>query len=105
MVDWQARSAASFGLAKFADEPWEIASGIKEVLNLIFNRYKLNRIEWFAYMDNPAFNKYKHFVEAYGGSIYGPLHQCSLLEDGELHDACIFELMREDYLKARGRNK
>lgn len=72
-----------------------------KVIDDVFCKFNLNRIEWFCYADNPATRGYDKLVEKYGGTRAGYLHKERMLADGELHDTIIYEIMRENYLKAK----
>lgn len=59
----------------------------------MLNDVKINRIEFWAFVDNPAFDGYEKLVKKFGGKQVDTLHQLELLSDGKLHDVGIFEIL------------
>jgi RimJ/RimL family protein N-acetyltransferase len=101
-IDHSSKSAKWWGIKSY--QPSIIfARDCLQAVDDVFMKFNLNRIEWFAYTDNHAIRGYKKFIKKYGGRIVGILKQDRRLMDGKLHDTMIFELLREDYLKATGK--
>ena len=95
-IDWQAHCIYSIGIISFV--PQNIIL-IKDVINHIKNlfiNHNLNRVEWYAYTDNPAIRGYENIIKRFGGRKVGELHQANMLSDGKLHDTAIYEILRED---------
>lgn len=103
-VDWESMCNVGFGAISFTEGgSVEYANDLRQAIDDIFCKYNFNRIEWWAYADNPAIRGYKSFIKRYGGKEAGYLRQNVKLMDGKLHDTIIFEVMRDDYLAARYR--
>lgn len=101
-VDWEAMTTCSFGAISFVPGgSVEFANDLRKAIDNIFMKFNFNRIEWWAYADNPAIRGYDNFIKRYGGRRAGYLKQNVKLMDGKLHDTIIYEVMREDYIKYR----
>lgn len=91
--------ANSFGIINFGKPSYTFANDVLQVVADIFFKYKLNRIEWWCFADNPAIKGYRKFIKRFGGREVGHLREVSRLMDGKLHDGVIFEILREDLVK------
>lgn len=101
-VDWEAMTTCGFGAISFVPGgSVEYAYDLRKAIDNIFMKFNFNRIEWWAYSDNPAIRGYDSFIKRYGGRRAGFLKQNIKLLDGKLHDSIIYELLREDYIKNR----
>lgn len=99
-IDWTSRVVTSIYILSYSDSPRPLfGRDILKMIDDIFLKYNLNKIEWSVYTDNPVIESYRRFCKRYGGKEIGTLHQHILLMDGKIHDSTLFELMREDYLK------
>lgn len=94
-----AGSANNFGIINFGKPSYTFANDVLQVIADIFFKYKLRRIEWWCFADNPAIKGYRKFIKRFGGREIGYLREVSRLMDGELHDGVIFEILREDLVK------
>lgn len=97
-IDHCSKSAKYWGVKSYVPS-LIFAQDCIQVVDDVFCKYNLNRIEWFCYADNPAIRGYKKFIKRYGGEQVGYLHKERMLMDGQLHDTVIFEIMRNNYLK------
>lgn len=101
-VDWEAMTTVGFGAISFVPGgSVTYAYDLREAIDNIFMKFNFNRIEWWAYADNPAIRGYDAFIKRYGGSRVGYLHQNVKLLDGKVHDSIIYEVMRESYIAHR----
>ena len=80
-VNWASKVAYNFG-----------------IIDDIFMKYKMNKMEFFAFSDNPVIKHYYNFINRFGGREVGILKESTLLMDGKLHDSVMFELFAKDYL-------
>ena len=105
-VNWTSVSVPSFGAISFVPGgSITYARDLLQCIDNIFMKYNFNRIEWWAAADNPAIRGYKNLCKRFGGREVGYLRQNTKLMDNKLHDSIIFEIMREDYIKSKGRKK
>lgn len=94
-----AGTANNFGIINFGKPSYTFANDVLQVIADIFFKYKLRRIEWWCFADNPAIKGYRKFIKRFGGREVGHLREVSRLMDGKLHDGVIFEILREDLVK------
>lgn len=66
---------------------------IFEQIIRLFKYHNINKIEFFAFADNPAYPNYKKFVEKLGGQVCGIYHQTAVLADGKFHDGVFLEIL------------
>lgn len=92
-VDWAAMSCDRFGIISFRKGNMEFVKDVYTAICEIFEKYHMNRIEWFAYADNPAVRGYRNFIKKHGGRECGSYRQVARLQDGKLHDSVCFEIM------------
>lgn len=100
-VDWASRCANGFHAMSFVEGgSFIFARDLFQMIDDIFMKYNLNRMEWGCWADNHALKGYRKFCKRFGGREAGFFRQKGILMDGKLHDSYIFELLREDYIKA-----
>lgn len=105
-IDWASRVVTAIYIISYSDVPrYQFGKDIIQMIDDIFTKFNLNKIEWTAYSDNKAMRPYRKFCKRYGGREVGTLHQHILLMDGNVHDTTMFELMREDYLGCKEMHK
>lgn len=101
-VDWVAKSASSFFAMSFVDGGSVIfARDLLQVIDDIFQKYHLNRMDWWCWADNPAIKGYRKFCKRFGAREVGTLKRRGRLLDGLLHDSVLFELLSDDYFTHR----
>lgn len=72
-----------------------------KIIDDIFIKYNMNKIEFRVFADNPVIKHYYSFINKYNGRVVGTLIDSVMLEDGKLHDDVMFELFRKDYIERR----
>lgn len=103
-VDWETMTTCGFGAISFAPAGNVLfAYDLRKVIDDIFVKFNYNRVEWWAYEDNPAIRGYDAFIKRCGGRRAGYLRQNIKLMDGKIHNSIIYEILREDYMKNRGK--
>lgn len=100
-INEAARSCYNFGIMSFSRGNLQFLRDVKQVIDDIFYKYNFNRINFLCFADNPALRGYRHFIKKYGGREVGIYRQCNMLMDGKLHDAVIFEILKNDYIERR----
>lgn len=70
-----------------------------KIIDDIFMKYEMNKMEFCAFSDNPAIKHYYKFIDKFSGREVGILKQTGILMDGKLHDSVMFELFKDDYIK------
>lgn len=98
-VDWVAKSASGFFALSYNDGGSVIfARDILQVVDDIFCKYHLNRMDWWCWADNPTIKAYRKLCKRYGGREVGTLLRKGRLLDGFLHDSVLFELLSDNYI-------
>ena len=57
----------------------------------------IDRIDFFAYEDNPAIKGYDKIIKRFGGKRVCKLTRNQKLYDRKLHNTIFHEILREDY--------
>lgn len=97
-LNWAAKVTYNFGIISFK-QSLVFGKDLMKIIDDIFMKYKMNKMEFYAFSDNPVIKHYYKFIDKFGGREVGILKQTNLLMDGKLHDSVMFELFRDDYLK------
>lgn len=98
-VDWAAMSADRIGIISFRKGSVEFAKDVYTAICDLFEKYHMNRIQWFAFADNPAIRGYRNFIKRHGGRECAYFRQYIKLMDGKLHDSVSFEILAEEFRK------
>lgn len=72
-----------------------------KVLNNIFEKYNFRKLSFCVYIGNPIERSYDRFIEKYNGRIVGIKKQDIKLSDGKFYDIKLYEIFRDDYIKAK----
>lgn len=99
-INFASKVVNNFGIISFKQS---VCFGIDlmKIIDDIFIKYNMNKIEFRAFADNPVIKHYYSFINKYNGRVVGTLIDSVMLEDGNLHDDTMFELFRENYLNVR----
>ena len=98
-MDRSSKSIHHFGLMSFGGHSIKFMNEVIAHIEWLLNEKIVDRVEFFAYEDNPVMRSYKRMVKRFGGKQVGKLTNVSRLYDGKLHSSIIFEILREDYEK------
>ena len=79
------------------------ALDLKRSIENIFEVYKFRKMNFEAFVGHPIESSYDRMVEKVNGRIVGIQKEHCKLSDGKFHDLKIYEILRKDYLKARGK--
>lgn len=96
-IDWSSLNADNFGIISYDIGNIEFIKDCYQVICDLFEKYHMNRIDWFAFADNPAIRGYRNFIKKHGGRECAYLRQVQRLSDGRLHDAIEFEILAEEF--------
>lgn len=102
-INFASKVANNFGIISFKPS---ICFGrdLIKIIDNIFIKYNMNKIEFRAFADNPVIKHYYNFIDKYGGRVVGTLIDSVMLEDSKLHDDVMFELFKEDFMERRYQN-
>ena len=103
-INWAAKVVYNFGIISFK-QSLVFGKDLMKIIDDVFIKYNMNKMEFWAYKDNPVIKHYYNFINKFGGREVGILKQTGMLMDGKLHDSVMFELFRDDYLKHRHKLK
>ena len=95
--DGRSRSMSGFGLVSFTDNG---ALLMKDVIKHIIEKFEngdAQRVEFWAFEDNPAVKQYDRIISKYGGKKVGTLHRTNWF-DGKYHDCIVYEILAEDLI-------
>lgn len=90
------KSIRNLGLISFTDDKTDRMSlcydAIKRIKYLFENGAQ--RLEFWAFVDNPITDTYQRLIMKHGGHIAGYLHRTAYF-NGKYHDTIFFELLAE----------
>lgn len=105
-VDHEVNRAHCFGAINFTNDIFTFSQDLKQVIDDIFIKFGMNKMEFNVICGNPIEKSYDRIVEKIGGRILCVRKQTAKLLDGSIVDDKMYEVMREDYLKFKeGRRK
>ena len=91
------KNMRNFGLISFTDNGIPlIYDAIKRVKYMF--QMGAQKLEFWAFVDNPIYPTYKNMIESYGGHQTGYMKRSDYF-NGKYHDVAFFELLVEDIVK------
>lgn len=97
-ISWITMSADNFGIISFGNHV-EFAKDVYTVICNLFEIHNMNRVQWSAFVDNPAIKGYRNFIKRHGGRECAYHRQIAKLMDGKLHDNVEFEILANEFKK------
>jgi hypothetical protein len=91
-----------FGAINFTDNPL-FGKDLLQVIKDIFERFNFHKLSFGMVVGNPIEKTYDRIVEKYGGRITCIEKEETKLDDNKYYDVKRYEILREDYLRARGK--
>ena len=98
--DNSTKSLYNMGVLSFEKPNYHFIKAVIKHIKWLFDEKIIDRIEFFAYEDNPAIKGYDKILERFGGKRVGKLTRSQKLYDGKLHNTILYEILREDYESA-----
>ncbi len=102
-IDHECNFACYFGAINFSDCKLQFGHDLYQCIDDIFCKFYMNKLEFSVIIGNPIEKSYDRIVEKMGGRVLGIRRACAKDMAGNYHDEKIYEVMREDYLKAKER--
>lgn len=96
-IDNSSKSLYNIGLLSFEKPSYTFVKAVLQHVEWLFNKKIIDRIDFFAYEDNPAIRGYDKIVKNFGGRRVGKFTRNQKLYDGKLHNTIFYEILREDY--------
>lgn len=93
------RSMANFGLISFVESPIVLLDAVRHT-KLMLESGMAQRVEIWAFADNPANEIYEHFMQKFGGWCCGKLDR-TCFYNGKFHDSKVYQLLVENYVKSK----
>ena len=87
--------ASHFKLLGFA-QSYILTKDVLLFVDSLFNKYKINKLNWMVNDGNPAKGLYDRFIERWGGRLVG-YYEDEATIDGKYCKCYIYELMAKDY--------
>lgn len=101
--DMDTNSVCGLNIINFSKQIVLFGRELGQIIDDIFCRFNFNRLEFFVIRGNPIEKSYDRLILKYGGRIIGTKTASVRLIDGMLYDEKLYEIMREDYIKAKSR--
>ena len=89
------------GIVNFGDNKITFGRDLRKALNDIFEYFRFNKLSFCVVIGNPIEDTYDKMVTKYGGRIVGIDRQETKLIDGKYYDVKNYEILREDYIRAK----
>lgn len=93
----------SLGIINFSDNKVVFGLDVAKVIDDIFCKFNMRKIEFCVVVGNPIERSYDRLVSKYGGRIVGTREKHIKLLDGKYYDDKLYELFREDYIREKER--
>lgn len=100
-LDRNISSAYDFGAINFSDDKLTFGIDLCQVIDDIFCKFNMQRIEFNVVCGNPIEMSYDRMVAKFGGRIVGTRKRAAKLLDNQIYDDKIYEILREDYLRSK----
>lgn len=95
--DMRARSLSGFGLISFSDNGALLMKDtIRHVMHM-FENGDIQRVEFWAFADNPVVKQYSRIMSKFGGTEVATLHRTNWF-DGRYHDCIVYEILEENLI-------
>ena len=100
-IDREYDFVSNFGAINFSDNKVIFGRDLITVIDDIFCKFNIRKIEFFVVKGNPVERSYDRLINKYGGKIIGIRTKHCKLMNGEYYDEKMYELFREDYIAAK----
>lgn len=104
-IDNEVNRAHSFGAINFSDDIFTFSQDLRQVIDDIFIKFGMNKMEFNVICGNPIEKSYDRIVQKIGGRILCIRKDTAKLLNGTLADDKMYEIMRSDYIKFKERSK
>lgn len=102
-VDTEMRVAQWFGAINFSNDKLTFGRAMRQVIEDCFLKFGMEVVEWRVICGNPIEDSYDRMCEKLGGHIISIQHRRTKDLAGNVHDDKSYEILREDFMKARKR--
>ena len=91
-----------FGAINFTDDK-SFGRDILQVIKDIFERFNFHKLQFSVVIGNPAEKSYDRLCQKYGGRILCIEKDETKLDDNKYYDVKLYEILRDEYMAARGK--
>lgn len=88
------RSIYNMGLIGFTDNSALLVRDVIREITRVFQQESAQRMEFWAFTDNPAVRLYDKFIRRFGGRKVATLHRTAYFM-GKYHDMVVYEILWE----------
>lgn len=99
-VDRETCYANSLSIINFSEDIITFGIDLKTAIDDIFTKYNFGKLSFSVVVGNPIEKSYDKMCSKYGGRILGIKEKHCKLVDGNFYDLKLYEIMRENYIKA-----
>lgn len=85
----------------FYDLNYAFSKDFHQFITDLFDKFKFRKMVFNVVIGNPAEKMYDKYIKKYNGRVVGIKIKEVKLYDGDFYDQKIYEIFRDDYLKAR----
>jgi RimJ/RimL family protein N-acetyltransferase len=96
-------SICGLGILNFTDDP-TFGKDVIQAIKDIFEKYNFRKLSFCVVIGNPVEKTYDRLAAKYGGRIVGIEKEETKLADNKYYDVKRYEILREDYMKAKENN-
>ena len=104
-LDRNISAAYDFGAINLSDNKSVFGMDLYRVIDNIFCKFNMQRIEFNVVCGNPIEKSYDKMVAKCGGRIIGTRRRAAKLLDNQIYDDKLYEILREDYLNSKKQAK
>ena len=97
-------SVCGLGIINFSDNYITFGRDVMQAIKDIFEKFNFHKLSYCVVIGNPIESTYDKLTAKYGGRIVGIEKQEAKLFDNKYYDVKRYEILREDYMKAKEKN-
>lgn len=94
---------SNLGIINFSDNKVVFGRDVAKAFEEIFTKYNHRKITFSVVVGNPIERSYDNLMKKYGGRIIGTYNKHVKLIDNNYYDSKLYEIFREDFMKATGK--
>ena len=100
-IDRTAATITNISIINFSNDIRTFAGDVRQTFRDIFEKYNFRKVSFSVVVGNPIEKTYDRLTLKYGGRIVGVQKHHVALFDNRIYDVKLYEILREDYLKAK----
>ena len=94
-------SVCGLGIINFTDDQLTFGRDVLQAIKDIFEKYNFRKLSCCVVIGNPIEKTYDRLIPKYGGRIVGIEKDETKLCDNRYYDVKRYEILREDYMRAK----